>query len=132
MSMTDPIADFLTRIRNALAARHEQVEVGGSKMKEQLARILSEEGYIESWESRVDGPKRTISLRLKYEPGGEGAIRGLQRVSKPGCRVYCGAKDIPVVYNGLGINIVSTSRGVLSGARARSENVGGEVLCNVW
>ena len=132
MSMTDPIADFLTRIRNALAARHRTLEVGGSKMKIQLARILTEEGYIEDWDARDEGPKKVISMTLKYGPDGEGAIKGLERVSTPGRRVYCGASDIPEVLNGLGINIVSTSRGVLSGAEARSRNVRGEVVCNVW
>lgn len=132
MSMTDPIADFLTRIRNALAAGHASVEIGGSRLKEQLARILAEEGYVESWETREEGPKKTITIRLKYGADGSGAIRGLERVSKPGRRVYCGAADIPEVLNGLGINIVSTSRGVLSGAQARRQKVGGELVCNVW
>lgn len=132
MSMTDPVADFLTRIRNALAARHQTLEVGGSRIKEQLARILAEEGYIEAWDSRAEGPKKVISMTLKYGPDGQGAIRGLERVSTPGRRIYCGATEIPEVLNGLGINIVSTSRGVLSGAQARRQNVGGEVVCNVW
>ena len=132
MSMTDPIADFLTRIRNSLAAGHASLEVGGSRFKEQLARILEQEGYIEDWESVADGPKKTIKIALKYGPRGESVIRGLERVSTPGRRVYCGATEIPEVYHGLGINIVSTSRGVLSGAEARRQNVGGEVVCNVW
>ena len=132
MSMTDPVADFLTRIRNALAAGHASLEVGGSRLKEQLARILVDEGYIEAWESRAEGPKKTITLKLKYGADGNGAIRGIERVSSPGRRVYCGASEIPEVLNGLGINIVSTSRGVLSGAQARRQNVGGELVCNVW
>ena len=132
MSMTDPIADFLTRIRNALAAGHASVEIGGSRLKQELARILAEEGYVEGFETRDEGPKKTITIKLKYGPDGSGAIRGLERVSTPGRRIYCGASDIPEVLNGLGINIVSTSRGVLSGRQARSQNVGGELVCNVW
>ena len=100
MSMSDPIADFLTRIRNALAARHANVSMGSSRMKRELARILTEEGYIESFETQTDGPKSTIELKLKYAADGEPVVRGIQRVSSPGCRVYRGARDIPKVLNG--------------------------------
>lgn len=132
MSMTDPIADFLTRIRNALGARHGSVSMASSRMKEQLARILEEEGYIKGWSIEGEAPKRSIRLELKYGTDGEPAIQGLERVSRPGCRVYKGAGEVPRVLNGLGVSIVSTSEGVLSDASARSRKVGGEVLASVW
>ncbi len=125
--MTDPIADMLTRIRNAHMALHQEVRVPRSKMKESLAAILKDEGYIEDF--AVDGD--TIVLTLKYVKG-KPAIEGLKRLSKPGRRVYVGALDIPRVQNGLGICILSTSKGVLEGDRAREQKAGGELLCEIW
>ena len=132
MSMNDPIADFLTRLRNAGSAKHATCAVATSKIKEQLARILSEEGYISQWGVEGEGPKRTLTMTLKYAPDGRPVIRGIQRVSKPGRRAYRGAAEIPRVLNGMGISVVSTSQGMLTDAAARSRNVGGEVICNVW
>jgi small subunit ribosomal protein S8 len=132
MSMTDPIADYLTRLRNAQAARHSTVRMSGSRMKEQLSRILKEEGYIEDWSVESDGPKSSLEVKLKYAGEGQGVIAGIQRVSKPGCRIYCGASDVTKVLNGLGISIISTSKGVVTGEQARDQRIGGEVLCQVW
>jgi small subunit ribosomal protein S8 len=132
MSMTDPIADFLTRIRNAGAARHATCEMGASRMKEELARILQAEGYIEGFDVSGEGTKRTLAVRLKYAPGGSSVIHGLKRYSSPGRRVYRGATDLPKMLGGLGISIVSTSRGIMTDAQARRQKVGGEVLCQVW
>jgi small subunit ribosomal protein S8 len=130
--MTDPIADLLTRIRNAHGARHGSVDVPNSKMKAEIAKILREEGFIKDF-TVDDGPVQgTLRIELKYGRGGESAITGLQRVSKPGRRVYCGKEDIPKVLDGLGISIISTSRGVKTGTACRELGVGGEVLCNIW
>jgi len=130
--MTDPIADLLTRIRNALQAKHAEVEVPASQMKAEIVRILRDEGYIEGFELREDELQGTISVRLKYLGDGSKTINGLERVSRPGRRVYCGKDDIPQVLNGLGITIMSTSKGVMTGHACRQQGVGGEVLCNVW
>ena len=127
--LTDPIADMLTRIRNAHLALHKEVSVPRSKMKEAMATILKQEGYVE--DVSVDEEKRCITIALKYV-GGRPAIRGLKRISKPGRRVYVGAGEIPRVQNGLGICILSTSRGVLDGQTAQAEKAGGELLCEVW
>lgn len=132
MSMNDPIADFLTRIRNAGAAKHASCSIGASKVKERLARILADEGYIDSFAVEGDGPKRTLTLKLKYSGEGRPIIRGIERVSKPGRRQYRGAEEVPRVLNGLGLSIVSTSRGMVTDSEARRLNVGGEVICNVW
>ena len=132
MSMTDPIADFLTRLRNAGAARHASCEMGASRMKEELARILQAEGYLEGLELVGEGARRTMRVRLKYGPGGAPVIRGLQRYSRPGRRAYRSVTELPKVLGGLGISIVSTSRGIMTDAQARRERVGGEVLCQVW
>jgi len=132
MSMTDPIADLLTRIRNALQAKHEEVEVPASQMKLEIVRILRDEGYIESFEEREDELQGTIHIRLKYLGDGSKTITGLQRVSRPGRRIYCGKDKIPKVLNGLGITIMSTSKGVMTGQACRQRGVGGEVLCAVW
>jgi small subunit ribosomal protein S8 len=134
MSMTDPIADFLTRIRNAIHAAHETVEIPASKLKGEIARILTEQGYIESWSfvpSR-DGAGQLIEIRLKYTDNRRSAISGLQRVSTPGRRTYVDAQSIPKVLGGMGTAIVSTSKGVMTGHDARAEGVGGEVLARVW
>ncbi|MGN6372831.1 MAG: 30S ribosomal protein S8 [Solirubrobacteraceae bacterium] len=134
MSMTDPIADFLTRIRNAIHAAHETVEIPASKLKGEIARILTEQGYIESWSvaPAPDGAGQLIEIRLKYTDARRSAISGLQRVSTPGRRTYVDAQSIPKVLGGMGTAIVSTSKGVMTGHDARAEGVGGEVLARVW
>ena len=132
MQITDPIADMLTRIRNAGSARHETVDIPNSKMKKAIAEILLEEGYIKSFQLIDDGTQGVIRVTLKYLPGKEKAIQGLRRVSKPGLRVYAGAQELPKVLRGLGVAIVSTSRGVMTDKKARELNVGGEVLAFVW
>lgn len=132
MQITDPIADMLTRIRNAGSARHETVDIPNSKMKKAIAEILLEEGYIKSFQLIDDGTQGIIRVTLKYLPGKEKAIQGLRRVSKPGLRVYAGADELPRVLHGLGIAIVSTSKGVMTDKAARAAHVGGEVLAFVW
>ena len=138
--MTDPIADMLTRIRNAVHARHQRVDIPASRIKADIAKILESEGYISGFktvdptpEGNDDGVVRTsIRLFLKYGPRGETVISGIERVSRPGRRVYFGRNDVPKVMGGLGTNILTTSRGVMTGREAAKAGVGGEVLCNVW
>ena len=131
--MTDPIADMLTRIRNAGMAQHKTVSMPSSKMKVEIARILKAEGFIRGYDLRDnDKPQPTLRLHLKYDENNSPVIAGLQRVSKPGRRIYFGRKDIPWVNSGLGIAIVSTSRGLMTGRDARRSGVGGEVVCYVW
>lgn len=132
MQITDPIADMLTRIRNAGSARHETVDVPNSKMKKAIAEILLEEGYIKSFQLIDDGTQGVIRITLKYLPGKEKAIQGLRRVSKSGLRVYAGADELPQVLRGLGIAIISTSKGIMTDKKARAQHVGGEVLAFVW
>ena len=132
MQITDPIADMLTRIRNAGSARHETVDVPNSKMKKASAEFLLEEGYIKSFQLIDDGTQGVIRITLKYLPGKEKAIQGLRRVSKPGLRVYAGADELPQVLRGLGIAIISTSKGIMTDKKARAQHVGGEVLAFVW
>ena len=132
MVMNDPIADMLTRIRNAGSARHETVDIPNSKMKKAIAEILLEEGYIKSFQLIDDGTQGVIRITLKYLPGKEKAIQGLRRVSKPGLRVYAGADELPQVLRGLGIAIISTSKGIMTDKKARAQHVGGEVLAFVW
>jgi small subunit ribosomal protein S8 len=132
MTMTDPIADFLTRIRNALMAKHETTEIPASKLKWRLAEILKAEGYIMDAQLVGEGLQRTIRITLKYGPGEVSVLQSLQRISKPGRRMYVTAGQLPRVLNGLGVAIVSTSRGVMSDRECRRLNVGGEVLCQVW
>ena len=132
MQITDPIADMLTRIRNAGTAKHETVDVPASKMKQSIAEILLNEGYIKSYQLVDDGTQGIIRITLKYLPGKVKAISGLKRVSKPGLRVYAGADELPRVLKGLGIAIISTSKGVMTDKQARSKHVGGEVLAFVW
>ena len=132
MQITDPIADMLTRIRNAGSAKHETVDVPASKMKKAIAQILFDEGYIKSFQLIDDGTQGIIRITLKYLPGKEKTIQGLRRVSKPGLRVYAGADELPKVLKGLGIAIVSTSKGVMTDKAARAAHVGGEVLAFVW
>lgn len=132
MQITDPIADMLTRIRNAGAARHATVEVPASSMKKAIAQILLDEGYIKGFEVVNEGVQGVIKITLKYNAGKEKAISGLRRVSKPGLRVYAGADELPRVLKGLGIAIISTSKGVITDKKARELHVGGEVLAFVW
>ena len=137
--MTDPISDMLARIRNAVTAKHTRVDLPASKLKAEIARILQDEGYIQGF-SRVeepaqkDGrqPRQVIRLFLKYGPRGERVISGIERISRPGRRVYLGVEEVPTVLGGLGTSILTTSRGVMTGRAARKAGVGGEVLCNVW
>jgi len=129
---SDPIADMLTRIRNALNARHPKVDVPASRLKMDSARILKEEGYIANFKLAEEGPRKTIRIYLKYTPASSPIISTLERVSRPGCRVYVGRKEIPRVLGGLGINILTTPRGVMTGRKAHREGLGGEILCQVW
>ena len=132
MTMTDPIADMLTRIRNANVVKHETVDVPASNMKIELSRILLEEGFIRGYDVIEDGKQGIIRIQLKYGQTGERVISGLKRISKPGMRVYADKHEVPRVLNGLGISIISTSKGILTDKQARKENVGGEVICYVW
>lgn len=132
MTMTDPIADMLTRIRNANIARHHQVLVPSSKVKVAIARILKEEGFIQHYEVTRDRPQPMIRIRLKYADNRRPVLMNLRRVSKPGCRVYAKKEDIPRVLSGLGIAILSTPKGVMTGKKARRLGIVGEVLCYVW
>ena len=133
MQITDPIADMLTRIRNANNAKHDTVDVPASNMKKAIAQILLDEGYIKNFQNINDGTQGVIRITLKYlQPGKEKVISGLRRVSKPGLRVYAGAEELPKVLRGLGIAIVSTSKGVMTDKKAREAHVGGEVLAFVW
>jgi len=132
MNMTDPVADLLTRIRNGVRARLPKVDVPASKLKVEITRILKDEGYIANFKTSEDDKQGVLRVYLKYGPGMERVITDLQRVSRPGCRIYCGKAEIPRVYGGLGINILSTSRGLMTGRTAAREGVGGEILCNVW
>ena len=136
--MTDPIADMLTRIRNAVGAKHTRVDMPSSRMKMEIARILQDEGYIQGFKlldeasTETSVQTRTLRLFLKYGPHGERLITGVERISRPGRRVYFGKEDVPEVLGGLGTSILTTSRGVMSGRAAAKAGVGGEVLCNVW
>ena len=132
MQITDPVADMLTRIRNANTAKHESVDVPASNLKKAIAKILLDEGYIKSYEIVEDGTQGIIRIQLKYLAGTEKVISGLRRVSKPGLRVYAGADELPRVLKGLGIAIISTSKGVMTDKAARANHVGGEVLAFVW
>ena len=132
MTMTDPIADMLTRIRNANVVKHETVDVPASNMKKELSRILLEEGFIRGYDVIEDGKQGIIRIQLKYGQTGERVISGLKRISKPGMGVYADKHEVPRVLNGLGISIISTSKGILTDKQARKENVGGEVICYVW
>lgn len=130
--MTDPIADMLTRIRNAIAANHTRVDIPGSKLKMEVARILKEEGYINNFSTKGEGVKYMIRVFLRYDAKGVPSITHLSRVSRPGRRVYVGSNAIPRVLGGYGVNIVSTSRGLMSGKKARQEHVGGEILAEIY
>ena len=132
MAMSDPLADMLTRIRNATMVKFESVEIPKSKIKVNVAKVLQDEGYIVGWKVTDDGPQGTLIINLKYGPDGESVITGLQRVSKPGLRQYAPAGSIPTVLNGLGVSIISTSKGLVTDRAARKSNTGGEILCQVW
>lgn len=132
MTTTDPIADMLTRVRNALSARHPKVDVPSSKLKMEIARILREEGFITNFKLAEDGAKKSIRIYLKYTPQNLPVMSRIERVSRPGCRVYVGSKEVPRVLGGLGINILTTPKGVMTGRTARKEGVGGELLCQIW
>ena len=132
MQITDPIADMLTRIRNANTAKHDSVDIPASNMKKAIAEILLSEGYIKNYQIIDDGTQGVIRVTLKYNAGKEKVIQGLRRVSKPGLRVYAGADELPRVLRGLGIAIISTSKGIMTDKKARALHVGGEVLAFVW
>ncbi|HVZ61257.1 MAG TPA: 30S ribosomal protein S8 [Terriglobales bacterium] len=132
MSLTDPVADFLTRIRNALSTRQQKIDVPSSKLKVEIARILKEEGYISNYKLTEEEGRKLLRVQLKYGANNESAISRVERVSKPGCRVYVGRTDIPRILGGMGINILTTPQGVMTGRDARKAGVGGEILCEIW
>ena len=132
MNLTDPVADFLTRIRNAHRARHQKLDVPTSKLKAEIARILKEEGYIANYKLAEEEGQTLLRVYLKYGPNNEAVIRDLKRISRPGCRVYIGKDEIKRVQGGLGISIMTTPKGVMTGRQARREGVGGEILAEVW
>jgi len=132
MTTSDPIADMLTRIRNGLAAKHPKVDVPASRLKTDIAKILKDEGYIANYKLTEDGTKKSIRIYLKYAAGNVPVISKIERISRPGCRVYVGTKGVSRVLGGLGVNILTTPRGVMTGSAARKEGVGGEVLCQVY
>ena len=132
MSLTDPVADFLTRIRNGIRARQQKVDVPASKLKLELARILKEEGFISNFKATEEEGRKVLRVYLKYGNNNEAAISRLQRVSSPGCRVYVGHDEIPRVLGGMGINLLTTPRGVMTGRDARKQGVGGEILCEIY
>ncbi|MBS5594345.1 MAG: 30S ribosomal protein S8 [Clostridiales bacterium] len=132
MVMTDPIADFLTRIRNANMQRHEKVEIPASKVKVSIAEILLEEGFIKNYDVTEDGKQGIVTVTLKYGPEREHVISGLKRISKPGLKVYCKKDNVPRVLGGLGVAVISTSHGIMTDRQARKDGLGGEVLCYIW
>ena len=132
MSLTDPVADLLTRIRNAVSARQQKLDVPASKLKMEMARILKEEGYISNFKATEENGRKVLRVYLKYGSNNEAAITNLARVSRPGCRVYVGHQEIPRVLGGLGINILTTPKGLMTGRQARKSGIGGEILCEVW
>jgi small subunit ribosomal protein S8 len=132
MNSTDPIADMLTRIRNGVSAKHDAVQMPSSKIKVAIAKVLKDEGFIESYETQPDGVQETLTVRLRYGEGRTPVVSGIKRISKPGLRVYARKTEIPRVLGGLGLAILSTSRGVMTGSQARKLNLGGEVVCYVW
>ncbi|MBW1711817.1 MAG: 30S ribosomal protein S8 [Deltaproteobacteria bacterium] len=132
MSMSDPIADMLTRIRNALMVKYSRVDIPASQTKINIAKVLKSEGYIKNYKIIKDNRQGLLRIHLRYDDEAAPVITGLQRVSRPGRRVYSRAKDLPQVLNGLGVNIISTSQGLMTDRQARQENLGGEVLCSIW
>jgi len=132
MTLTDPIADMLTRIRNAIMAKKQEVEIPHSRLKAEIAKILKEEGYIYGYKIMKDKVQNIINVSLKYTEEGENVITGLRRISKPGCRIYCKSDSIPKVLDGLGVVIISTSRGIFTGKKCEEQSLGGEVVCQIW
>ena len=132
MNLTDPVADLLTRIRNSIRARHQKLDVPASRLKAEIARILKDEGYIANFKATEEDGRKVIRVYLKYGPNNEPVIRDLKRISRPGCRVYLGRDEIRRVQGGLGISIMTTPKGVMTGRQARRDGVGGESLCEVW
>ena len=132
MTMTDPIADMLTRVRNASSVQHDTVDIPASNIKKEIARILLEEGYIKGYDVIEDGKQGLIRMQLKYGKNGEKVITGIKKISKPGMRVYADRNNVPKVLNGIGISVISTSKGIVTDKEARTLNVGGEVLCYVY
>ena len=132
MSLTDPVADLLTRIRNAINARQQKIDVPASNLKAEIARILKEEGYLSNFKATEENGRKVLRLYLKYGSNNDAAITNVARISRPGCRVYVGHNEIPRVLGGLGINILTTPKGVMTGRAARKSGVGGEILCEVW
>ena len=132
MSLTDPVADLLTRIRNGVSARQQKLDVPASKLKMEIARILKEEGYISNFKATEENGRKVLRVYLKYSSSNDAAITNLARISRPGCRVYVGHTEIPRVLGGLGINILTTPKGVMTGRQARKSGIGGEILCEVW
>jgi small subunit ribosomal protein S8 len=132
MRLTDPVADMLTRIRNAISARHQKVDIPASKLKLEIARILKEEGYVSNFKATEEEGHKVLRIYLKYSNNNEAVISNVNRVSRPGCRVYVRRTEIPRVLGGLGINILTTPRGVMTGRQARKQGLGGELLCEVW
>lgn len=132
MTLTDPIADMLTRIRNAITAKKKEVSMPSSNLKVEIAKTIKDEGYIRNFRVIGDNPKRELSVSLKYTEDKKNAISGIERISKPGCRIYCKSDSIPKVLDGLGIMIISTSKGIATGKKCEELGIGGEVLCKVW
>jgi small subunit ribosomal protein S8 len=132
MNLTDPVADFLTRVRNAIGARQPKVDVPASRLKLEIARILKDEGYIQNFKATEEEGKKVLRVYLKYGADNQAAINAMKRISRPGCRVYVRRNEIPRVLGGMGINILTTPQGVMTGRQARKAGVGGEVLCEVW
>ena len=132
MSLTDPVSDFLTRVRNAINARHQKVDIPHSKLKVEMARILKEEGYITNFKTTEEDGRKVLRVYLKYSSDNSSPMSDLKRISRPGCRVYVGHTEIPRVLGGLGMNILTTPKGVMTGRQARKEGVGGEVLCEIY
>ena len=132
MTLSDPISDMLTRIRNAVKAKFNSVDIPGSKLKVEIAKILKDEGFIRNYKFLKDGKQGILRIYLKYGPGQTNVIYGLKRISKPSRRIYVKGKDIKPVLDGMGVSILSTSQGIMTDKKARKENVGGEVLCNIW
>lgn len=132
MTMTDPIADMLTRVRNAISVQHDTVDIPASNIKKEIARILLEEGYIKGYDVIEDGKQGLIRMQLKYGKNGEKVITGIKKISKPGMRVYADRNNVPKVLNGIGISVISTSKGIVTDKQARELGVGGEVICYVW
>ena len=132
MTMTDPIADMLTRVRNASSVQHDTVDIPASNIKKEIARILLEEGYIKGYDVIEDGKQGLIRMQLKYGKNGEKVITGIKKISKPGMRVYADRNNVPKVLNGIGISVIATSKGIVTDKQARELGVGGEVICYVW